>query len=350
MPASIYDVQAVDAFRVRRKLDPWQIHLLRKSLFKNFRSESAVWDAFPWSQELQLHPLELRHSFDSQLDGATKLIFATPSGMLIESVILRIDTGRTTLCISSQVGCGAACDFCATGKMGVAIDLSASEILDQVLRAGQQLGQEERKLRNIVFMGMGEPFHNEEHVFTAVELLLSREYFHHPAKRILISTVGVADAMLRCVRRFPSVGLALSLHSARQEIREQIIPLAKKFSLCELRETVARINSLQANPVMIEYLMLDQRTDTAADVDALLAWLEGLRVHVNLIPFNSVAESNLVGTSRPRIDAFAARLKHAGYKTTVRYSLGSDIGAACGQLVQQENRRLARELAKSRQG
>ena len=153
--------------------------------------------------------------------------------MLIESVILRIATGRTTLCVSSQVGCAAACDFCATGKMGIARNLSPAEILDQVVQARQIAAAEGRTIRNLVFMGMGEPFHNEENLYATLAALAAPELFHHPPSRILISTVGLPDAMIRAARRFPEVHFALSLHSARQDVRERLIPLAARYSLGE---------------------------------------------------------------------------------------------------------------------
>jgi 23S rRNA (adenine2503-C2)-methyltransferase len=273
----------------------------------------------------------------------------TEAGFLVESVILRTGTGRTALCISSQVGCAANCDFCATGKMGMAHDLSATEILDQVVLANELLRPEDRRVRNIVLMGMGEPFHNERNVYDAVAALLDPQLFHHPASRVLISTVGIPDAMIRCARRFPDVNLALSLHSARQQVREQIIPLAAKYPLTELRAALQQLNCIQPGTVMIEYLMLAGLNDSPDDARELIQWLADLRVHVNLIPYNPIAASpHLTGTDRPDRDRFATILKDAGLPTTIRYSLGADIAAACGQLVQQENRDVARELAKSK--
>src|SRR6185369_10311666 len=159
-------------------------------------------------------------------------------------------TGRVSLCVSSQVGCAAACSFCATGQMGIAKSLSAAEILDQVVLAGERMRAEDRAVRNIVFMGMGEPFHNEEAVYDAITALLAPEMFHYPAGRILISTVGIPDAMIRCARRFPEVNLALSLHSVRQDVRERLIPLAAKSRLDDLREAIARVNQIQNTTLM----------------------------------------------------------------------------------------------------
>jgi 23S rRNA (adenine2503-C2)-methyltransferase len=230
--------------------------------------------------------------------------------------------------------------------MGIAKNLSSAEILDQVVLAGERMRAENRSVRNIVFMGMGEPFHNEEAVYSSVAALLSPDLFHHPPGRILISTVGLPDAMIRFARRFPDVNLALSLHSARQDVREKLIPLAAKYSLEQLRAAVAKVNEIQENSVMIEYLMLAGVNDSLDDARELAAWLNGLDVHVNLIPYNPIQTApQLRTTDRPQRDAFATVLREAGFVTTIRYSLGADIAAACGQLVQRENRQIAREQA-----
>jgi 23S rRNA (adenine2503-C2)-methyltransferase len=286
----------------------------------------------------------LERAYDSGLDGATKLVLRTAAGLLIESVIMRTGTGRVSLCVSSQVGCAAACGFCATGQMGIARDLSAAEMLDQVVLAGERMQAEGRRVRNIVFMGMGEPFHNEAAVYEAVAALLAPELFHHTPGRILISTVGIPNAMVRCARRFPEVNLALSLHSVRQKVREDLIPLAAKYSLGELRAAVVKVNEIQNSTLMIEYLMLAGVNDSPDDARELAGWLAGLDVHVNLIPYNPIESApHLRTTERPERDAFAEILRAAGFVTTIRYSLGADIAAACGQLVQDENRHIVRQ-------
>lgn len=295
---------------------------------------------------LQLHCLEIAKRCDSKIDGATKLLMRTEDGLLLETVVLRIETGRTTLCVSSQVGCAAACDFCATGKMGVARNLSARQILDQVVLAGQLLTTENRRLRNIVFMGMGEPFHNESGLFEALEKLIAPDFFNHSPSRILVSSVGIADGMIRCAERFPEVNQAISLHSADQATREKLIPLSRKYSLDELRSTITVINRLQSCPFMIEYLMLSGLNDSQRDAQQLIQWLGDLNVHINLIPYNPIDSApHLVGSEESSILHFSDILKASGLKTTTRYSLGKDIAAACGQLVQQENRRIAKSLS-----
>jgi 23S rRNA (adenine2503-C2)-methyltransferase len=344
-PVSIYDTESMERLQRELRIDPQRVRRLRTALFKHFDSDEAAVVEFPHAEQIALHPLTLDSRHDSQLDGATKLLFRTAAGMLIESVILRIATGRTTLCVSSQVGCAAACDFCATGRMGIAQNLSPAELCDQVLQAGQMLAPEGRSIRNIVFMGMGEPFHNEANLYAALELLTDPRLFHFSPTKILVSTVGISEAMLRCVRRFPQVNLALSLHSVRQAEREKIIPLAKKFSLDQLQATLRQINAIQNKPVMIEYLMLAGVNDSLDEAGELVDWLAGMNAHVNLIPYNAIEDApHLLGTERAEREAFAGVLKKAGIPTTIRYSLGADIAAACGQLVRQENREIARSL------
>lgn len=346
---SIYDSPAIDRLRAELKFEPRRLRALRTAYFKKFRGVDAALAELPddvcqlFADRVEFHPLTIAEVRNSEIDGATKLVLRTPSGYLIESVIMRTGTGRVALCVSSQVGCAAACEFCATGQMGVAKSLSTAEILDQVAVANEHLAPEGRSVRNIVFMGMGEPFHNEETIYETINALLSPELFHYPPGRILISTVGIPDAMIRCARRFPKVNLALSLHSVNQEVRERLIPLAAKYPLDELRAAVKSVNEIQKNTVMVEYLMLAGVNDSPADANALAAWLTGLDAHVNLIPYNAIASApSLRSTERPERDAFAAILREAGFVTTIRYSLGADIAAACGQLVQSENRAIAR--------
>lgn len=333
-------------------MEPQCVRRLRTAFLKKSLGVEAALAELPaevheqFARRVEFHPLSIECRYDSQFDGATKLVLRTAAGYLIEAVILRTGTGRVALCISCQVGCAAACEFCATGQMGVARNLTAAEILDQIVLAGELLRGEGRSVRNIVFMGMGEPFHNEETLYEAVAALQAPELFHWPAGRILISTVGIPDAMVRCARRFPEVNVALSLHSVRQEVREQLISLATRYSLVELRSALEKLNRIQNQPVMIEYLMLAGLNDSADDARELAAWLAGLDVHVNLIPYNPIDSApHLATTERPERDAFAAILRGDGFTTTIRYSLGADIAAACGQLVQSKNQQIAQQAA-----
>lgn len=351
---SFLDFAATNVVARQLRIDPQDMRKARTAYLKKSLGADAAVAALPeaarqaFAAAVRFGSLSDIARFDSAVDGASKLVSRTAAGFAIETVILRPSTGRTALCVSSQVGCAAACAFCATGHMGMARDLSGDEILDQVLLANQTLRPEKRRVRNLVFMGMGEPLHNEANLHTALATLQDSMAFDHSPSRTLVSTVGVPDPWLRTAERFPAVNFALSLHSAIDETRQQIIPLAKRYSLPQLRESVVELNRLQQvkTPVMIEYLMLDGVNDSDEAREALIGWLHGLRVHVNLIPFNAIQQApSLRSSPRPRIKHFAAKMKEHGFPTTIRYSLGQDIDAACGQLVIKENHSVAKRLA-----
>jgi 23S rRNA (adenine2503-C2)-methyltransferase len=283
-----------------------------------------------------LSGLQLQARQDSSLDGATKLLFRTSRDRLVEAVILRIASGRTSLCVSSQVGCAACCSFCATGQMGLAVNLSYAEILDQVVAANQLLRGEGRSIRNVVFMGMGEPFHNEDEVYRALDILIAPHGFALAPSRLAVSTVGIPEAMLRCAERYPHLGIALSLHSARQQTRERLIPLARRYPLEELRAVLVRLRVRRPRGLMIEYLLLEGINDSDVELAALVDFLHELPVHINLIPYNPIPDAPaLRPTPLARRRQFRDALSAAGFKVTMRYSLGADISAACGQLARQ---------------
>jgi 23S rRNA (adenine2503-C2)-methyltransferase len=334
---SIYDIDAIEQLRARYAVQPHRMKLFRNALFKNALDWEEALGTLPdgaqaaFRNEVAFQSLELAERHDSKIDAASKLVFRTADGLLLESVILRPQTGRTSLCISSQVGCACGCGFCATGRMGLVRNLSATEILDQVAQAARLVKAEGRAIRNVVFMGMGEPLLNTGNLFQALEFLRAAPLFNYAGSRLMVSTVGIPHEMERFSKRFPEVRLALSLHSARQEVREKLMPLARKYPLGLLRESLV---STSANgKVMVEYLMLDGINDRDEDFLALEAFLRGIPAHINIIPFNPFDGCGLRGTPKSRREAFAARLKQAGFDTTLRYSFGADIAAACGQLV-----------------
>jgi 23S rRNA (adenine2503-C2)-methyltransferase len=213
-------------------------------------------------------------------------------------------------------------------------NLSAAEIVDQVAQANRLLLPEARRIQNVVFMGMGEPLHNEAHVFRAAELLFSQRHFNLSPRRTMLSTVGIPDGMIRWAQRFRRSSLALSLHAARQDLREQLIPLARRYPLPRLRETLCDVLRIQDAPLMIEYLLLRDINDSPADAETLCEFLRELPVLVNLIPLNPVLHApDLRSSQRSQGTAFARRLRDAGLLVTFRHSQGRDIRAACGQLI-----------------
>lgn len=339
---SVYDTTSLEKLRSREGVDPHKIKQLLNALFKKAQKPEEALTVLPeetraaFANQIQLESLELAERHDSKIDGASKLIFRTQDDHLIESVILRPKTGRTSICISSQVGCACSCSFCATGKMGFLRNLSAAEIVDQVAMANRLIRSEGRSIRNVVFMGMGEPLLNPDNLFHALNLLQSPAHFNYAGSRLMVSTVGIPRGMEAFTTTFPEINLALSLHSARQEIRETLMPMAKRYPLERLRESLQKASG--HGKVMIEYLMLDGLNDSEPDRLALEGFLQGIPAHINLIPFNAYPGCDLTGTPEAERRAFADQLKAAGFDCTLRYSLGADIAAACGQLVQQRSR------------
>jgi len=333
----IHDQSGIEGLRKRAALQPHGLKRFRNAFLKKGLSCESALAVLPedaralFEREVCFHSLKLSHRQDSKVDGATKLGFLSEDGHMVESVILRVQSGRTSLCISSQVGCACACGFCATGQMGLTRNLTYAEILDQVVQANQLLREEGRSVRNVVFMGMGEPFMNQEHLFRALEILTDPLSFDYAGSRLMVSTVGIPDVMLRCAREFPEVRQALSLHSARQDVRETLIPLAKKYHLDLLREALLAAGA--DGELMVEYLMLAGINDREEDLLALESYLRDCSVHINIVPYNAFDGCAWQGTAPAAREAFANRLKAAGFKVTQRYSLGADIAAACGQLA-----------------
>lgn len=261
---------------------------------------------------------------------------------------------RATACISSQPGCGVGCPFCATGRLGYQGDLTASEIAEQVYWVGRQAALRGRPLRNVVYMGMGEPLHNTQQVIQSLEWLTHPALFGLPQRRIMVSTVGVPSAMLQLSQRFPMIKWALSLHSADPQQRRALVPKAAA-DLQVLRTTIRQLNQLQRDGVWLEVVLLGGVNDSLAHAQLLVDFCRGLRVEVNLIPYNNTrllpnstrstsnvqsfgdvqSSSNVPGfkaSTRADREAFAHKLRSQGIRTTIRTSFGSESSAACGQL------------------
>ena len=286
-------------------------------------------------------------------DGTRKWVLEVGAGNAIETVFIP-EGDRGTLCVSSQVGCALACTFCSTGHQGFNRNLTTAEIIGQVWWANRALGRDpkgERIISNVVMMGMGEPLANFENVDAALDIMLDDFGYGLSRRRVTVSTSGIVPALDRLRDRHP-VALAVSLHAPNDALRDQIVPINRKYPLAELLAACRRY--LEAAPrdfVTFEYVMLDGVNDTPAHARELLALVEGTPCKFNLIPFNPFPGSQY-RRSRPEvIAAFRNLLMQAGYVVTVRRTRGDDIDAACGQLagqVQDKSRRaerMAREAA-----
>ena len=266
-------------------------------------------------------------------DGSRKVVFRLADGMRVSSVLMP-DDGRITLCLSTQVGCGYACAFCLTGTMGLERNLTAAEIVGQLMAANALLASEgPERVTHIVFMGMGEPLANYANLVAALRILTdTRLGLGYSPRRITVSTVGLVPAIERLGREDLRVNLAISLHAASDEVRSRLMPVNRAFNVEALMAAVRRYPLASRQRVFFEYVLLDGVNDSPEEAQRLAKLLRGVKAKVNLIPFNDWEGSTFGRPPLPRILAFQAILLDAGITTTVRWSKGEDIGAACGQL------------------
>jgi 23S rRNA (adenine2503-C2)-methyltransferase len=273
-------------------------------------------------------------------DGGTteKALHRLSDGVAIESVLMHYPAGpgrreRNTLCISSQAGCAVACPFCATGELGLARDLDTAEIVDQVRGAARRLAARDRHLTNIVFMGMGEPLLNLDRVLEAVAALNDRDRFGLGARHITVSTSGVVPGIRRLTGLGPQFTLAVSLHAARDALRDVLVPINRRWPVGEVVAAAREHARATRRRVSYEVTMIGGVNDTDLDADAMASLLAGDLVHVNLIPMNPVAHTPWTASPMPVIERFAGRLRAAGIPVTIRRNRGQEVGAACGQLA-----------------
>jgi 23S rRNA (adenine2503-C2)-methyltransferase len=273
---------------------------------------------------------ELERETRSQ-DGSRKLVFRLTDDRRVSAVLMP-DDGRITLCLSTQVGCGFGCAFCLTGTMGLDRNLTAGEIVGQLIAANRLLADGER-VTHIVFMGMGEPLANYANLVAALRILTdARLGLGYSPRRITVSTVGLVSGIDRLGGEDLKVNLAISLHAASDDVRGRLMPVNRSWNLEALTAAVRRYPLAPRQRVFFEYVMLEDVNDSPEDAQRLARLLRGIRAKVNLIPFNDWEGSGFRRPPLARILAFQAILLDAGLTTTVRWSKGEDIGAACGQL------------------
>ena len=265
------------------------------------------------------------------VDGTLKAALRARDGAIVESVLIPEDD-RTTLCISTQVGCALACAFCATGAMGFTRNLRAGEIVDQVCQMRRLLPRG-RRITNVVFMGMGEPLLNLPPVVEAARLLLHPKAFALAPRRVTVSTVGIPGRIERLLREVP-VNLAVSLHAATDAVRDLLVPLNRRFPLRALLDALRAQPALtRRRPVFFEYTLVAGVNDAVEDARRLAPLLRGIPAKLNVIPMNRHADSRLGPPDAATVDRFVAAAVEGGLRVTLRRSRGPDIDAACGQLA-----------------
>ena len=280
--------------------------------------------------EWSLSALEVER-VDRSVDGTCKAALVARDGARIEAVLIPEDD-RTTLCVSTQVGCAMACDFCATGFMGFRRNLRAAEIVDQVCRM-RGLAPADRPISNVVFMGMGEPLLNLDAVVEAIRLLVDPKAFGLAPRRVTVSTVGLVPKIGELLAQVP-VNLAVSLHATTDAVRDRLVPLNRRYPLAALLGALRALPTVTPRrPVFFEYTLIEGVNDSPEDAARLPGLLRGIPSKLNLIPMNPHPDSPLRAPDDAAIDRFLRILASRGMTVTLRRSRGPDIQAACGQLA-----------------
>ena len=266
-------------------------------------------------------------------DGTIKNAIRLHDSKIVESVLIPTKT-RTTACVSSQVGCSLDCTFCATARLKRMRNLNPDEIFDQVYTIDQQSRlYYQRPLSNIVFMGMGEPLMNYSNVLAAVDKITHKEGLGMSPKRITLSTSGIPKMIKKLAADEVKFNLALSLHTARQEVREQIMPFAKSFPLQDIQEALQHWYDYTRSRVTLEYIVWKNINDQQEDINALIDFAQTVPTKVNLIQYNAIDDDRFEQADKSVIKAYTSQLEAAHITVTVRQSRGQDIDAACGQLA-----------------
>jgi 23S rRNA (adenine2503-C2)-methyltransferase len=335
--AGLYDASRDDiatllagepAFRIKQVWEGLYTHLLEPdeilTLPKALRARLT--EALP--SALALTKVSLSDNGDT-----VKFLWALANGgHPIETVLMHY-RDRATVCVSTQAGCAMGCGFCATGQAGFTRHLTAGEIVEQVIRAARKSAERNQRVANVVFMGMGEPLANEEAVWDAIKTL--HEDVGISARHLTISTVGIIPGIRALAKRDLPVNLAVSMHAARNESRDELVPINKRYPIEDLMEACREYLSAKNRRISFEWAMIDGVNDQPRDARELANLARSLNpsAHVNLIPLNPTPGWPTKGTSRNAVYAFAQRLEELGVNVTVRQNRGTDIDAACGQLA-----------------
>lgn len=279
-------------------------------------------------EEATIEALELLKLQVSKKDGTRKYLFKLSDGNTIETVYMKYKFGNS-ICVSSQAGCRMGCSFCASAVNGFQRNLTASEMVDQILAVEKDSNT---KISNVVVMGTGEPFDNYNNLAKFIELINAKEGLNLGMRSITVSTCGIIPKIKEFAREFPQVNLAISLHAPNDKMRSQIMPINDKYTMDELIETCRNHVEKTGRRITFEYALIKGFNDQIGHAEELASKLRGMICHVNIIPLNQVEESRLKGVEREEAEKFKEMVEKRGVQATVRREMGSDIDAACGQL------------------
>ncbi|OGI27987.1 MAG: 23S rRNA (adenine(2503)-C(2))-methyltransferase [Candidatus Moranbacteria bacterium RIFOXYB1_FULL_43_19] len=311
---------------------------VKKAVFHDLIADWIEATTLPKSLRERLEkeaPLEFSAEVFPSKDGRTvKARIRLEDGLLVETVLMKHTDKRNTICVSSQVGCLLGCEFCKTGRGGFKRNLTAMEIVEQVLFFARHLKDKDEKITNVVFMGMGEPFLNWENLKRAIEILNDDNCFGIGARKISVSTSGITEGIEKLAREFPQVNLAISLHAPDEKLRGKLMPVNKKYPLEKVLRAVDEYIKNTNRKVMFEYVMIKDVNDSEEQAKELVKLLRRPLYMINLIAYNPTGRFK--ASPPEKIKKFKAILEKAGIFTTQRYRFGNDIEAACGQLASQK--------------
>lgn len=310
-------------FRAKQIYDWIHVKLVRNvEEMKNVPKEMRQWIAQDFVS------LEVVERYESKLDGTNKFVFRLQDGNVIESVFMPYSYGNS-VCISSQAGCRMGCRFCASTLMGLARNLTASEMLDQIYAITRVTGQ---RISNVVVMGTGEPLDNYDNLCRFIRLLTNEDGLHISQRNITVSSCGLVPEIYRLADEEFTITFALSLHAATDEKRRELMPIANKYTIAEVLDACRYYFDKTGRRVTFEYSLVSGENDTMEDAQKLGELLKGMDCHVNLIPVNPIKERNFKRTDEKSIQKFKLRLEKNVTHVTIRKGMGKDIDAACGQL------------------
>lgn len=358
--APLDEIEKVDLVPTFYGLDPDEIKvILQKENIPSYRADQILdWiykkHITSWEEAKNL-PSDLRQTLaskypltslefseekDSTSHESNKFLFRTRDRRLLESVLIS-QQGRSTVCVSTQLGCKIGCAFCASGKGKFGRNLTAGEIVEQVALIERKIRDFARRITNVVFMGMGEPLDNFEATMKALQILQAPWGFGIGARRITVSTSGITPKIMEFVKRSEGrVRLSVSLHSSNEAKRTELVPINKKYSLKELKDTLARVHRVLKREITFEYTLISGVNDSTEEAEGVAKLAKPLHAKVNVIPYNPIREMDFKTPTKQAVGKFCAVLEKRGVKVIVRQTAGRDIDAACGQL------RLDRENSK----
>lgn len=341
----IYDLR-LD--QLSEMLEAWEEPGYRASqiwsaLYKELKAQPDTFTSLPkglrgkLKDQFCFNSLSVKAVTNSEDANTRKLLFQTRWQDPIETVLMRYRQ-RWTACISTQSGCGIGCVFCATGQMGFQRNLSAGEIVEQVLYLARDLHDQGERLTNIVVMGMGEPFQNYEATLGAIDTLNNSEGFNFGSRRITISTVGIVPMIERFTSEKRRVNLAVSLHAATNQLRDKLIPINRRYPLENLLESCRQYVAQTRRRITFEWAMIRGVNDGLSQAKALADLIDDFLCHVNLIPLNPTREYAETASRDSAVASFQTYLRSRGISCTTRLRRGIEIQAGCGQLAAQENK------------